>query len=101
MKPVPAEIICFHCQQAAEKALKAFLAYHGTSIQKTHDLTNLNELCVAHDEEITALAEHCIALNDYAVVIRYPENSHIEVEDAQKALADADGILCFIRERLE
>ncbi len=29
MKPLPADIICFHCQQAAEKALKAFLAYNG------------------------------------------------------------------------
>ena len=26
MKPQPREIICFHCQQAAEKALKAYLA---------------------------------------------------------------------------
>jgi HEPN domain-containing protein len=26
--PVPIEIICYHCEQAAEKALKAILAYH-------------------------------------------------------------------------
>ena len=28
MHPAPAEIICFHCQQAAEKYLKAFLVYN-------------------------------------------------------------------------
>ncbi len=28
MRPAPAEIICFHCQQAAEKYLKAFLVYN-------------------------------------------------------------------------
>ena len=25
MQPVPLEIVCYHCQQSAEKALKAFL----------------------------------------------------------------------------
>ena len=25
MKPIPLEIICFHCQQSAEKDLKAYL----------------------------------------------------------------------------
>jgi HEPN domain-containing protein len=28
----------FHCQQAAEKALKGFLAWHDTPFRKTHDL---------------------------------------------------------------
>ena len=29
MHPVPVEIICYHCEQAAEKFLKAVLIYHG------------------------------------------------------------------------
>ena len=29
MHPVPNEIICYHCQQAAEKYLKGFLALKG------------------------------------------------------------------------
>ena len=28
----------FHCQQAAEKSLKAFLAYHERHVEKTHDI---------------------------------------------------------------
>lgn len=27
----------YHCQQAVEKALKAFLTYHDVSFEKTHD----------------------------------------------------------------
>jgi hypothetical protein len=27
MKPIPIEIICYHCQQSAEKFLKGFLAF--------------------------------------------------------------------------
>jgi HEPN domain-containing protein len=39
--PDVAEIITFHCQQAVEKYLKAFLAAHRILIQKTHDLPKL------------------------------------------------------------
>ncbi len=28
----------FHCQQAAEKAMKAFLTWHDVPFRKTHDL---------------------------------------------------------------
>ena len=31
----------FHCQQAAEKTLKAFLTSRNTSFRKTHDLNEL------------------------------------------------------------
>jgi HEPN domain-containing protein len=30
--------ICFHAQQASEKFLKAFLAYHDVDFPRTHDL---------------------------------------------------------------
>ena len=33
----------FHCQQAAEKALKAFLTYHNKTFRKTHDLGDLTQ----------------------------------------------------------
>ncbi len=101
MKPLPPEIICFHCQQAAEKALKAYLAYHGTNVPKTHDLTNLNELCAVHEKDIESLVEQCIALNDYAVEIRYPDESPIKERDAHQALKDADIVFNYIRERLK
>lgn len=45
MKPEPLEIICFHCQQAAEKALKAYLVFLEIRVPKTHDLDQLLELC--------------------------------------------------------
>jgi HEPN domain-containing protein len=39
--PLPIEMICYHCQQAAEKALKAVLASHDADIPRIHDLTKL------------------------------------------------------------
>jgi HEPN domain-containing protein len=35
------EIIAFHCQQAAEKYLKAFLVRHQIEFPKTHDIAKL------------------------------------------------------------
>ena len=35
----------FHSQQAAEKTLKAFLAYHEFHVEKTHDIEFLLGLC--------------------------------------------------------
>ena len=38
--PKPLEIICFHCQQAAEKAVKSIIVLNGSQggIPKKHDL---------------------------------------------------------------
>ncbi len=38
MRPTPVEIICYHCQQSAEKYLKGFLSLK-EEIQKTHDFS--------------------------------------------------------------
>jgi HEPN domain-containing protein len=39
------EIFGFHAQQAAERALKAWLAHNGIRFPKTHDLKQLIDLC--------------------------------------------------------
>lgn len=41
--PKPMEIIYFHCQQAAEKMLKALILATDGELQKTHDLGLLSE----------------------------------------------------------
>ena len=67
----PFDTACFHAQQAIEKALKAFLAYNEVPIPRTHDLDELQRLCMKyHDsEEIAAL--DLAQLTDYAVALRY------------------------------
>ena len=41
--PRPLEIICYHSQQSAEKAIKALILYHGAEggLPKLHDLSFL------------------------------------------------------------
>ena len=38
------DLICFHCQQSAEKYLKAFLQELGAPVPRTHSLDYLLEL---------------------------------------------------------
>ena len=43
-KPPDHDVVCFHCQQAAEKYLKAILEEGGLPIPKTHDVIRLAAL---------------------------------------------------------
>ena len=45
MQPSPVEMICYHCQQSAEKYLKWFLALKGEEIKGTRDLILFNKAC--------------------------------------------------------
>ena len=85
--PVPIEIICYHCQQAGEKALKAVLAYHNKEIPKTNDLYKLLELCEQHYTTIkSGLSEQAVSLSNLATITRYPDNA-IELTDTDMATA--------------
>lgn len=96
MKPVPVEIICYHCQQAAEKYLKGFLAYFGYEIIRTHDLVVLNKLCQETKEDFKMIKEECLLLTDYSVNVRYPYPMDLNVLDMALALKNAEIIKDFI-----
>ena len=56
----------FHCQQAAEKALKAFLAWHDEPFRKTHNLEELGRQAAALDSSLGSLVDRAGGLTDYA-----------------------------------
>jgi HEPN domain-containing protein len=62
----------FHCQQAAEKAAKAFLAFRNVPFRRTHDLDELGEQCASMDSTLAAIVGEIAELTDYAVDFRYP-----------------------------
>ena len=69
MRPVPVEIICDHCEQAAEKLLKAVLVAADIEPPKTHDLIQLCKKCTELDEEYESLADACIELSLYRYAV--------------------------------
>ena len=72
MQSIPTEIICYHCQQSAEKYLKGFLSLKGEAIKRSHDLVILNKECQKYDADFETIEEDCLMLTDYGVNIRYP-----------------------------
>jgi HEPN domain-containing protein len=62
--------IGFHCQQAAEKYLKAFLIFHHIEPERTHNLEFLLERCAAIDTNFSDIDP--LNLTDYGVEVRYP-----------------------------
>ncbi|MEG8946758.1 HEPN domain-containing protein [Rosettibacter firmus] len=81
----PTDALCFHCQQAIEKYLKAFLTFHDIRVQKTHDMKSLINLCVNQDKDFENLNEEKIShLSFFSVEIRYPEEFYIPALDETK-----------------
>ena len=96
MHPQPLEIICFLCQQSAEKNLKGYLIYKTVTEQsKTHDLMYLNNKCADFDNRFTNLDKACGALNRYGVQPRYPNELGITEHDTLKALEYARQVRDF------
>ena len=87
----------FHCQQAVEKTLKAFLVWRSMPFEKVHSLVYLMDLCEAKEPGFAALREDTETLSPYAIEVRYlGELLDIALEDACKALAAAEAVWSFV-----
>jgi HEPN domain-containing protein len=90
---------CFHCQQAAEKALKAYLIVNHSEFPLTHDLKRLLDRCSRLDSAFNALADDALRLTPYAVATRYDDAFWPESEEVQEAMGSARLIRRFVQER--
>ena len=70
---------CFHCQQAVEKFLKAFLIANGVEVKKTHNIEYLLSECADYDKDFTDIDPK--ELSDFGVDVRYPGDIFIPDQD--------------------
>lgn len=94
------EIAAFHCQQAVEKTLKAYLVYREHEFEKTHDLRALANMCGQYDGEFLALLDDVEPLTAYAVRFRYPGPTEPIVEQVRRALRVAIRVSAFVSAKL-
>jgi len=100
--PLPVETICFHSQQAVEKALKAVLAYYEVNIEYTHNIRTLAELCKVHTDVIFIDDKVVDRITAFAVITRYIEDRHDYTEDTSKfALNQANLALEAVKQFLK
>jgi HEPN domain-containing protein len=91
---------CFHCQQAAEKALKAYLIAKEVEFPFIHDLKRLLDYCAQIDPAFVTLTASALLLSPFAVVTRYDDAFWPEPEEVQAALEAASSVRRFVQERL-
>ncbi|MGD0516858.1 MAG: HEPN domain-containing protein [Thermoguttaceae bacterium] len=90
---------CFHCQQAAEKSLKAYLIANKTEFPFIHDLKRLLDVCSQLDSAFDAFTADALRLTPYAVATRYDDAFWPDLEEVQEALDSARAIRRFVQER--
>lgn len=82
IEPMILDNAWFHCQQAIEKCLKAYLVYNGVDIERTHNIIFLLEQCAGFDSAFSTVDP--LNINAFAVQGRYPDTNLMpEIEEAQ------------------
>ena len=99
--PPLVEDVLFHCQQAAEKAMKGFLTWHDATFARTHDLRRLVDACVAIDASLEPALAESAPLSEFAWRFRYPgEPFEPSLGEAAEALRIACSVVAVTAERL-
>lgn len=107
--PKPFEIICYHCQQAAEKAVKALIIFTGSrgGMPKVHNVSFLlnqikdilmSEYQIEIKEDLYDAADK---LTPYGIVPRYPSEMDIDEFDMNESIQNAKKILDFANKIIE
>ena len=92
--------ITFHCQQSAEKYLKACLVDARRDFPKTHDFEELIALCGGISPSFVDLSEPGQRLQPFAVIVRYPY-AVPEPDEVDRALEDMETMRRACRSFLE
>ena len=96
-------VACFQAQQAAEKAVKAFLYRSGERMVLGHSVAELVQRAAEHEPAFSNLKASASALDRFYIPTRYPNglpggipaDSYSE-QDARQALEMAKAVLEFV-----
>lgn len=93
----------YHCQQAAEKALKGWLQMQDDPFPKTHDIERLVRQAALQEPEFNQHLQAAAVLTPYASAFRYPGGAFEPMpsrEEFDEALGHALVIFDFVVARL-
>lgn len=100
---------CFMSEQAAQKALKAYLFFKGQRYIPIHSVRELANLCTHYEQAFKKVVEYGTVLDRYYILTRYPDalappavpyKSYIK-EDAVQALRYAEEISQLVRNKIK
>jgi HEPN domain-containing protein len=91
--------VCFHCQQLAEKYLKALMVEAGLTVPESHDLDELRTILPAYDASLRPLRRGLVFLTKFDLETRDPL-AHASKRDVAAAIRWATRIRDVCRELL-
>jgi HEPN domain-containing protein len=87
----------YHCQQAAEKAVKAYLAFCDQEVERTHDIEVLIRSAASRDRRFVDWVDVGIELTPYAHLYRYPGRAtEPSREQFDRAMSASEGLYEFV-----
>ena len=96
------DAIAFHCQQATEKYLKAFLVSRQIEFPKTHDIEELLNLIGKVDKSLAKGLISSKALTPFGVAVRYPDDAQrVDHKNAVMAVSLAQKVEKSIKKKLK
>jgi HEPN domain-containing protein len=96
------EDLCFHAQQAAEKAIKALLIKRAVDFPYVHDLAELMTLLEQAGVDLPVTVKQGEKLTRFAVFTRYPGiASPVSHEEYEEALNLAEEILNWVKKQIK
>lgn len=101
-------LACFLAQQAAEKALKAYLYARGAELVWGHSVAELCEDAAKLDASFAEMAKNAAPLDSYYIPTRYPDAMPGGIpadaythEDASRALGLTETVITFVKRKLD
>ena len=94
------DLACFHCQQAVEKYLKAFLIFNEVEFPRTHNIEYLLEQSAKIDTDFSGI--DIDELSDFGVNIRYPDDFYVpEIDEVRFYYNLANRIKFLVLEKIK
>lgn len=98
----PYEIIAFHCQQCAEKYLKALFIQHDRKPPFVHDLLKLNRGMQDLYPALADIEVACERLTPFGTVTRYPGSIMVPAADHMPQATEwTESVRRVVRDSLE
>ena len=100
MRPIPTEIIAYHCQQAVEKYLKGALVILGVDPPYIHDLDDLCSMAEKSNPVFINISSLCTIITQFAVQPRYDMGLSLSEADMHLVLAHTHTIKEFLQKEI-
>ena len=96
------EDLCFHAQQAAEKALKAIYRHRGWTFRYVHDLEELLTGLKTQGLLVPPELEDSITLTSFAAEFRYPGlGEQVTREEYEEAVRQAQAVVKWAEKEMQ